>query len=63
MHYVSTNIYIIKISSGKNQPLLLHQYSGILKAILAELQERKEDYDKLREKLDRLEVILFLFTI
>lgn len=42
-------------SSGKSQPGI-NQYSAILKAILAELQERREDCDKLREKLERLEV-------
>lgn len=42
-------------SSGKSQPGI-NQYSAILKAILAELQERREDCDKVREKLERLEV-------
>lgn len=42
-------------SSGKSQPAI-NQYSAILKAILAELQERREDCDKVRGKLERLEV-------
>ncbi|XP_037034279.1 transmembrane and coiled-coil domains protein 2-like isoform X3 [Bradysia coprophila] len=44
----------IPAGSGKSQPGI-NQYSAILKAILAELQERREDCDKLREKLERLE--------
>lgn len=53
---------IVIRSSGKSQPGI-NQYSAILKAILAELQERREDCDKVREKLERLEVsqkILFI---
>lgn len=46
---------IVDRSSGKSQPAI-NQYSAILKAILAELQERREDCDKVREKLERLEV-------
>lgn len=49
---------IVDRSSGKSQPGI-NQYSAILKAILAELQERREDCDKVRGKLERLEVCLF----
>lgn len=46
---------ILIFRSGKSQPAI-SQYSVIIKAILADLQERREDCDKLREKIDRLEV-------
>lgn len=41
--------------SGKSNAEL-HRYSGVLKTILTELQERREDCDKMREKVERLEV-------
>lgn len=34
-----------------------------LKAVLADLQERKEDFDKLKQKLDRLEVSCRFFIV
>ena len=50
--------FVLIFSSGKSQPEVLTQYSVVLKAILSDLQERREDCDKLREKLERLEVIV-----
>lgn len=44
-------------SSGKSNAAI-HQYSGVLKTILTELKERREDCDKMREKVERLEVRL-----
>lgn len=42
-------------SSGKSQSGT-NQQDFLLKAILTELQERQEDYAKLKEAIDRLEV-------
>lgn len=43
--------------SGKSQPETNQQTSVFLKAIFAELQERREDCVKLKEKLERLEAV------
>jgi len=39
-----------------------HQIALNMKAILAELQERKEDYEKLKQRIERLEVIASLLA-
>ena len=36
------------------------QFPSCIKTILAELQERKEDFDKLKERIERLEVSILL---
>lgn len=46
-------------SSGKNQHRVNGQYSF---HINTELRERKEDYDKLKERLERLEVISLILN-
>lgn len=43
--------------SGKSHPETNPQNSLFLKAIFAELQERREDCTKLKEKLERLEAV------
>lgn len=45
------------LRSGKSQPETNQQNAVFLKAIFAELQERREDCVKLKEKLERLEAI------
>lgn len=40
-----------------------HQLAVNLKAVLAELTERKEDFEKLKQKLERLEVSLALIVM
>lgn len=39
------------------------QYAVNLKAVLSELQERNEDFEKLKGKLERLEVSLMTFKL
>ena len=49
--------YPIQLSrSGKSHPGTNQQNSVFLKAIFVELQERREDCIKLKERLERLEV-------
>ena len=38
------------------------QFPSCIKTILAELQERKEDFDKLKERVERLEVSTFAWS-
>lgn len=51
-------LFKFKFRSGKNHHAPAEQY---LKTIIAEIQERREDCDKLRERLERLEVSEFIF--
>jgi hypothetical protein len=47
---------VVKAGSGSNPATNHHHNQVNIKSILAELQERKEDCEKHKEKLERLEV-------